>query len=352
MKTLPYFFFSNLTYKVFILFFFIHIGFIGLFWFYKVPELFYFNIGSSLLYVLLMWMHRARLHNLSFTFLTLEVAVHATLCSHLLGDAGFSAAILFLPMIFFLHPCHTRYKILYFLGILAVYLALVFHDQLNMPYYLLGKGLMTLFNMSTSLLIISIGSYIAYYTFSAIKEKEAMLHAENEKLQEQYELVEKLSITDGLTSLFNRAKLEADIKYAQKLSARTGQPFSLVLLDIDHFKGVNDTYGHQVGDDTLKVVANTLKNTVRGSDIAGRWGGEEFIVLCPDTPVEGAKQLALKLKKSIASADFGPVGKKTASFGVSQLKSDENWEEALSRADRALYRAKDSGRNRVEVSQV
>jgi len=159
--------------------------------------------------------------------------------------------------------------------------------------------------------------------------------------------VEELSIKDKLTGLYNRLKLDEVFSYEIRQAERYSMPFSVVMLDIDHFKAVNDTYGHQSGDLTLKIFAEILLDNIRSTDTVGRWGGEEFLILCPKTTSEEAMLLAEKLRKKIESHSFGLTGKITASFGVSSYMVTDAEENMTARADKALYKAKASGRNAV-----
>ncbi|MCX6051956.1 MAG: diguanylate cyclase [Campylobacterales bacterium] len=165
--------------------------------------------------------------------------------------------------------------------------------------------------------------------------------------------VEELSITDQLTRLFNRLHLDNIFKKEIQRAKRYQTYFSVILLDIDHFKSVNDTYGHDVGDDVLVNLANILKQDVRSTDILGRWGGEEFLIILPQTEVPHAVLLAEKLRVAVESYSFAKVEKITCSFGVSQFKAeDESAKEVVKRADNGLYEAKNSGRNRVVSCDV
>ena len=159
--------------------------------------------------------------------------------------------------------------------------------------------------------------------------------------------VEELSITDQLTKLNNRLKLEEVFNTEIERSKRYKQEFSMILLDIDHFKLVNDNYGHDVGDETLKDVARILSKSVRATDIVGRWGGEEFIVVASQTNLKQTMILAEKIRKNIEDHKFKVIGTKTSSFGVSTFKSNDTQETLVKRADDALYKAKDGGRNCV-----
>ncbi|MDT8447609.1 MAG: diguanylate cyclase [bacterium] len=162
--------------------------------------------------------------------------------------------------------------------------------------------------------------------------------------------VEAQAVTDRLTQLANRMKLDQVFEQEIARVRRYNHPLSVILFDLDHFKSVNDQWGHQVGDLVLQEVAQIAQLRVREADTLGRWGGEEFMVICPETDLEGARQLAEKLRSALEEHQFPKVERKTASFGVAQLAGDEEGPEALvKRADDALYQAKESGRNQVKA---
>ena len=154
---------------------------------------------------------------------------------------------------------------------------------------------------------------------------------------------------DGLTGLWNRSRI--DQLFAEEIARaqRYGTPFSVILLDIDHFKHVNDHHGHTVGDSVLRQFATLLRNNVRSIDKVGRLGGEEFLVILPEIDAEQAQAVARTLQERIHQFDFDTVLRKTASFGITHFRGDENPQSMLERADRALYRAKANGRDRIEV---
>ena len=157
-----------------------------------------------------------------------------------------------------------------------------------------------------------------------------------------------LSITDKLTGLFNRLKLDEALNDEFNRSNRFKRSFGIIIIDIDYFKRVNDTYGHQVGDQVLIQFAKILKKNIRKVDILGRWGGEEFMIICSETDFQGTIKLAQSLRKIVSKYDFPTIGNFTASFGVSIYAGDENIDKVIARADNALYKAKENGRNRVE----
>lgn len=181
-----------------------------------------------------------------------------------------------------------------------------------------------------------------------IRDTLSELHDAQVQLEDQNRMFKQQSITDTLTGLYNRLKLDEDIAYAIKRTKRLKSVFSIILLDIDNFKQVNDTFGHLVGDGVLKAVSSLLKEAVRDSDMIGRWGGEEFLIICFDTDLEGCKNLAEKLRKQIEKTYFPEVGLLTSSFGVAEHRQGENADVVIARVDKALYRAKAKGRNRVE----
>jgi diguanylate cyclase (GGDEF)-like protein/PAS domain S-box-containing protein len=160
--------------------------------------------------------------------------------------------------------------------------------------------------------------------------------------------IENLSITDKLTGVSNRSKLDDILKSEIKRTNRYGYTFGIILLDIDNFKKVNDTYGHLVGDKVLVSITNILKNNIREIDLLGRWGGEEFLIVCPHTNKEGIITLCETLRKKIELFDFGDYSSQSASFGSTSFIKDDTIDTIILRADTALYKAKEMGRNRVE----
>ncbi len=154
---------------------------------------------------------------------------------------------------------------------------------------------------------------------------------------------------DALTGVFNRRGLETGFAQEQARAQRHGRPMSLLILDLDHFKRINDTFGHHAGDQVLRETCTRLQQTLRGADLLGRWGGEEFVVIAPESDEIAAQLLAEKLRLSIGARPFPTVGGVFVSIGVAQWQPDETLDALCARADRALYAAKGGGRNRVAV---
>lgn len=173
------------------------------------------------------------------------------------------------------------------------------------------------------------------------------LQKNHEELSNAKKELDTLYITDRLTNVYNRVKIDEIIDIELKKKNRFGSTFSIILLDIDNFKLVNDTYGHLVGDSILKEFAEILKNNIRDIDFLGRWGGEEFIIVCLQTDEKGTVALSENLRAKIEEFNFTKVGKITASFGVSTCRKDDDAESIVDNADKALYKAKENGRNQV-----
>ena len=180
--------------------------------------------------------------------------------------------------------------------------------------------------------------------------KNSQLQALQTELVEKNRRLEIMSVRDPLTNMYNRHFMQDRAEQERQVSRRKQVPTCLVLIDIDFFKAVNDRFGHSTGDIVLQQVARQIIKTIRDMDVAARWGGEEFIVLCPKTALDEANYLARRLKQEIRHHDFGPVGQITCSFGVAQYQGDESFAHWFERADKALYKAKNAGRDRIHAA--
>jgi len=192
--------------------------------------------------------------------------------------------------------------------------------------------------------------------FARLKTATRILELET-SLREANEAIRMLSITDTLTGCYNRAYMDEHLPKELKRAIRYGRPMSLILIDVDHFKAVNDTYGHLAGDQVLKRLVETINESIRGDvDWVARYGGEEFVVVFPETAFEKAKLLAERLRMEVSQRKI-PFKEEeiriTASFGVAGFTSsrsmrDISYEAILSLADKSLYQAKEEGRNRIK----
>ena len=193
--------------------------------------------------------------------------------------------------------------------------------------------------------------------FAYFPAKLAYLLQENgkRKIQNNIEITRnyekkgsKLKI-DHLTNAISKDSFNEIIGFKIIESKHTNSPLSMILFDIDHFKKINDTYGHLVGDTVLRELSEVVRANIRESEYFVRWGGEEFIILLPGTSLEGAKMVAEKLRRAIETHHFSTVGKVTSSFGVSALRTNDTIKTFIERCDEALYEAKEAGRNRVKA---
>lgn len=185
---------------------------------------------------------------------------------------------------------------------------------------------------------------------AALREELARLESEADKLREQVNNSQDEAHTDPLTGLPNRRAWDARLAEELARFRRFGEPLSLVVFDLDHFKQINDRFGHKAGDKALKVIATLLGQGLRGTDFLARYGGEEFVMLLPGATGPSAQTLAEKLRGAVAAAGLHSKGEPvplTVSAGVAELAEGEAADAAFERADQAMYRAKDAGRNRV-----
>lgn len=159
--------------------------------------------------------------------------------------------------------------------------------------------------------------------------------------------IEELSITDSLTKLSNRLKIDEILEKQVEIFYRYKTPFSIILFDLDNFKMTNDTFGHDVGDYALKTVAKIVKENIRKTDEVGRWGGEEFIVICSNTKSDNSYILAENIRKAIENYTFKKIGKLTVSLGVTEFNKSDNINTLFKRVDKCLYDAKKTGKNKT-----
>lgn len=183
------------------------------------------------------------------------------------------------------------------------------------------------------------------------KKREAELLEINSLLDVRSKQLEEKSKTDSLTGAFNREGIEEAIRVGLWEWRSQKKPLSIILMDIDHFKQINDRHGHGIGDHVLSTLSHMVKEHIRSNDLFARWGGEEFVLVCRNTKIEQASLIADKIRELIANHEFNDNVHVTASFGVATLNANESLEQLFSNADKALYQAKDDGRNKVVVAE-
>ena len=184
-----------------------------------------------------------------------------------------------------------------------------------------------------------------------MRDEKLHLSSVNNLLQSKALQLEQLATVDKLTSLYNRVKFEQKLKEEiSRVQRYNSEPFSVVLFDVDNFKQINDTYGHITGDIVLQRIAGVVKNTIRTTDLACRWGGEEFIIIYPHTNISQAHEASEKIRKLIHALTFDSIKNVSCSFGIAQFQTDDTLQSLLARADQAMYQAKKGGKNRVEIA--
>jgi diguanylate cyclase (GGDEF)-like protein len=185
---------------------------------------------------------------------------------------------------------------------------------------------------------------------SELKETQNRLAEAHAELALKNRELVRLSTTDMLTGLANRQHGEAVLSRELADCSGVGRSYCLIMLDIDHFKRINDRHGHQRGDVVLRALAGCLRRAVPEGLVVGRFGGEEFLVGCPDTRLADAYLLAEALRLEVWELELPDAGRITCSFGVAEARPGEGWDNLLARVDEALYTAKALGRNRVETA--
>jgi len=200
-------------------------------------------------------------------------------------------------------------------------------------------------------LVVSIASVVTGYYFesSSIRAYSVVIRA-RKKEQLYLKKLENLSVTDELTGLNNRRYFEDQFRIEQEKVNRYGNNLCLIMIDIDHFKSINDNFGHELGDKVLVEFSNLLNSQIRRADFLSRWGGEEFMILLPEVDLEKAKIIAEKLRQLISRHQFSHNRKLTASFGVTKVTSEPDSKgSSINNVDVALYQAKKEGRDRIKV---
>ncbi|MDD5717888.1 MAG: GGDEF domain-containing protein [Sulfuricurvum sp.] len=190
--------------------------------------------------------------------------------------------------------------------------------------------------------------YINDHLETLIRQRTNELEIANRELETEKYLLEKVSSTDPLTGLHNRYQIKEIFDFEVTQSKRYNTDLSIIMMDLDYFKLINDTYGHVVGDQFLKEIAAILKNTLREAEVIVRWGGEEFLIIVPKADLGKVHEIAERLRTTIEQHEFHNIGKRTASFGVTSYIENDTFDSMILKADNALYTAKAKGRNQVE----
>ena len=319
----------------------LYAAFVVLFYALGVTALARVNIASVLLYALIcVLLSRSGARFYAFGLFVFEIQAHAVLASYLIGwDAGFHYyAIIAIPIITLANYDSQRTKGAAIIGLITLMVATDTLLRDTAPVHVLpGYILDALHYINLTALLTILALIVAFYS-------RLITHTEHK--------LRKLATTDPLTGLLNRRSMIEIWQLELATQRRSGNPLSLILCDIDNFKQVNDTHGHEVGDQVLRAVSNTLSKGIRQSDHVARWGGEEFLILMIGAPIGKAERLAHQLRKAIGELVV-PVDEHeltiALTFGVTEIPAHapHSQEAAIARADAALYAGKHAGRDCV-----
>lgn len=317
----------------------VDVAFFALFLALGSPILAWVNVVSVAMYAGAYYALKSHNNKVAVVLIWTEVLTHAALGIILIGwESGFHYYLLmFIPAICV--SAGRRWAIYALLALWGYYVALdalMWFIEPLQPIPESALHIVHLFNLSV---VFAMFSYLASYYLR-------MVVSAQQKLRD-------MATTDPLTGLFNRRHMTYLAQNELARFQRNGHPVGFLLLDIDHFKSINDQFGHEAGDRVLVVVADAIRDALRAQDLVGRWGGEEFLAILPETDAEKARASAERIRTAFLAKDWkemtGIPLDVTISIGVSELGADDDLSSAVSRADTALYRSKSSGRNRVEL---
>jgi diguanylate cyclase len=323
----------------------LHAVFIVLFAALGVWPLAALNVGSVLAYALsLILVRRGHLQG-AFVVVALEMVVHAFVATLFLSlSSGFFIYVPLLTVLTFLQPQVDRpTKVVWSIGEALAFLGVVALGEATGAIVRLPSATLSALAVANALLFVGSLAFLAYVT------QEAAQSAEND-LRIALARVDELARTDMLTGLLNRRAMSELLDAEASRVARHGRPFAVLIADLDDFKGLNDAHGHAAGDHALRSVAQRLLGAVRAQDQVARWGGEEFLLMMPETDLETGLEVAERLRAAVSEhpllLDEAEI-RTTATFGVAVFERGDTVFDAIRRADRALYAGKELGKDRV-----
>ncbi|MGR9087089.1 MAG: GGDEF domain-containing protein [Gammaproteobacteria bacterium] len=316
----------------------VHLILVPLFYWLDLRLLALFNMFSSIMWISAWLINNRGKHQEAIILMTIEVILHTLLVVPVVGwHSGFQyylfAAI---PFTLFNNKLEGYAIVLVSLLMCFIFIALNAYTHGKDTTEILSADLASIINNINIIISFTALCVISYYF------RIASLSLEKE--------LEKQAHTDPLTGLLNRRRMRDFLEQQGTLSSHNRSALTLVFVDIDYFKQFNDTYGHHCGDFIIGAAAEFMKSQLRKDDAIARWGGEEFLIVLPDTDIDGARIIAEKIRTAIAGKEFhfgGRVFKITMTFGLSQYHSGHTIEDCLKLADMALYKGKEAGRNLV-----
>ena len=315
----------------------VHLALIPLFFLLDIPFMSFINILSSLMWIIAWRVNKNGKHDLAIGLMIGEVILHALAAVPIMGwNAGFQYYLVStIPLSLFSTKFTGKLIILASIGICLIFATLNTFTYDTTPS-LLPLAYIKVINYTNIAIAFAAIGIISYYF------RLASLELEHE--------LELLAHTDALTGLYNRRKMQELLELQTAIFSRNRLIFTLIFVDIDHFKRFNDTHGHSCGDYVLSEAASLLKKNLRKGDVLARWGGEEFLIMLPDTNINDARIVAEKIRIAIASKHFSLADENfsvTMTFGLAQHQIGSSIETSLKQADKTLYEGKEAGRNCV-----
>jgi len=320
----------------------VHVLFIPMFYAIGSTLLAVFNVGSVILFIFCLALLKRKHYSPVIFLAWLEITGHALLATRAVGwDGGFHYYLLvIIPLIFASVAKETGRKII-LMGLVSIIYILMDNFLRNItPLTLVNDDIISLIRYANIIITFSFLGYVAYFYINTADKAENRLF--------------RLATTDPLTGLFNRRHQVDVIEYERKQFKRSGKTFSFILADIDDFKAINDIHGHDAGDRILINISKLLLRTLREQDSTARWGGEEYLILLPNTPLDQAVEIAERIKQAITSDNINNNGNNislTITMGISEYRNGESIDACIMRADEALYRGKKNGKDRIEIEQ-
>jgi len=303
---------------------------------FGMPALAWINVASVAMYAAAYWLLGRRRNLQAVLLMWCEVLIHSAVCSVFLGweSGAHYFMMVFIPAVALSRS--TRHAVAALVFLLLVYLGVNGLTMAIAPLYAMSAGAaLTMRCISVTTVFVMFG-YIGRYYVQRVDEAERQL--------------QDLAARDQLSGLANRREVVSCADVELERGKRAGTAMAVLLADIDHFKRVNDAWGHATGDRLIQHVASTMSRSLRPTDVLGRWGGEEFIALLPVTSLEEATAIAERLRAAIADSAFEVDGERvrvTVSVGVQPVDAGRPFGEAVAAADAAMYRAKQAGRDAV-----
>lgn len=325
-----------------------HLAFIGVALLARAPALAVFNVGSCAVYALAFALIRRDRQILTFCLGYLEVLAHAWVATYILGFAsGFHIyPLALIPLTMSFDRLQMRSRVLLSAVVVAAYVLLaVLAQELFTGKAVPFMDILRYANFLVGTLIILV---LSYYYVGAVRDAEQLLVDQNAKL-------DALSRTDQLTQLPNRRYVHEWMPLETARVKRTGRTACICVVDVDHFKRINDRYGHHAGDMALRELAVLLRTTLRSQDLVARWGGEEFLIVLPETELTGGMIAMEKLRSRVSARAMECADSRlelSITAGVAELDGSLSGEAVIQNADRAMYAGKEAGRNQVVPARL